>query len=157
MIRIFLHGLESSSQGTKATYLKDVFPDMLIPDFRGGLQERMSELAEILCNLDNIIITGSSFGGLMGTIYAMHNSKAVSRLLLLAPALNFPEFSSYELKKTAVPTRLIIGSNDTVTPASDVLPLARRIFTRLQYEEVDDDHMLANSFRKYDWRKLLAE
>jgi pimeloyl-ACP methyl ester carboxylesterase len=93
----------------------------------------------------------------MGTLYAMQKQEAVDRLVLLAPALNFPEFLQYKLKSIEVPTRIIIGSDDTVTPVQEVLPLARKIFTNLNYDEVDDTHMLAETFRKFDWQALLAE
>jgi pimeloyl-ACP methyl ester carboxylesterase len=156
MTRIFLHGLESSSKGTKASFLRTLFTDMLIPDFRGSLSERMASLKIILSGREDIIIVGSSFGGLMATLYAMGKPEAVDRLVLLAPALNFPEFSQYELKSLEMPTRIIIGRDDTVTPVKEVLPLARKIFTDLTCNEVDDDHMLAGTFRLFDWQDLLA-
>ena len=157
MTKIFLHGLESSSKGSKSSFLRALFPDMLIPDFKGSLSERMASLEVILAGMENIIIVGSSFGGLMATIYAMENQEALDRLVLLAPALNFPEFSQYTLKNIEVPTWMIIGSDDIVTPVQEVLPLARKIFRDLNYDEVDDDHMLAETFRKFDWQALLGE
>ena len=157
MMRIFLHGLESSSKGAKASFLRLLFPDMLIPDFKGNLSERMASLQTILAGRKNVIIAGSSFGGLMATLYAMENQDAVGRLVLLAPALNFPEFSEYKIKSIEVPTRMIIGCDDNVTPVQEVLPLARKIFTDLNYDEVADGHMLAETFRNFDWQTLLAE
>jgi pimeloyl-ACP methyl ester carboxylesterase len=157
MTRIFLHGLESSSKGSKASFLRALFPDMLIPDFKGSLSERMATLEAILAGRENIVMAGSSFGGLMATLYTMKKQEAVDRLILLAPALNFPEFSQYKLKSIEVPTWIIIGGDDTVTPVQEVLPLARKIFTDLNYDEVDDTHMLAETFRKFDWQTLLAE
>ena len=157
MTRIFLHGLESSSKGAKASFLRLLFPDMLIPDFKGNLSERMASLQTILAGRKNVIIAGSSFGGLMATLYAMENQDAVGRLVLLAPALNFPEFSEYKIKGIEVPTRMIIGCDDNVTPVQEVLPLARKIFTDLNYDEVADGHMLAETFRNFDWQTLLAE
>jgi alpha-beta hydrolase superfamily lysophospholipase len=156
MIRVFLHGLESSSKGSKATYLKGIYPDMLIPDFKGRLSERMSELETILAGMEGIIMTGSSFGGLMATIYAMEKPETVDRLVLLAPALNFPEFSQYIINRIHVPTVILIGKNDTVTPMTEVLPQAEKIFAKMKFEEVDDDHMLARTFRDFDWQTLLA-
>ena len=155
MTRIFLHGLESSSKGAKASFLKDLFPDMLTPDFKGNLSVRMGSLETILAGRENIVMVGSSFGGLMGTLYAMQKQGAVARLILLAPALNFPEFLQYKLNIIEVPTRIIIGNDDIVTPAQEVLPLARKIFTDLNYDEVNDTHMLAETFRKFDWQAML--
>ena len=155
MVRIFLHGLESSSRGTKATFLRDQFPDMIIPDFRGSLSERMNSLNSILRGRKEIILVGSSFGGLMATLYAMENGDAVVKLVLLAPALNFPDFSGCGVKQLSIPVWMIIGKHDTVTPAEIVLPIAGSIFSDLTYDEVNDDHMLAGTFRSLDWKSLL--
>ena len=157
MVKIFLHGLESSSRGAKATFLRGQFPEMLIPDFRGSLPERMKSLNTALAGRRGIVLVGSSFGGLMATLYAMENPDTVERLVLLAPALNFPDFSEYGIKQVSIPTRMIIGRHDTITPAELVLPVARRIFADLTYDEVNDDHMLAGTFRSLDWKSLLQE
>ena len=156
-MKIFLHGLESSSKGAKATFLRDLYPDMEIPDFRGSLSERMASTHAVLAGKKNIILIGSSFGGLMATIFAMENNDAVDRIVLLAPALNFPEFSRYTIHRIDIPTWVIIGKDDAVTPAEKVVPMARKIFANLHYDEVDDDHMLAKTFRKLDWKTLLSE
>ena len=156
-MKIFLHGLESSSKGTKAVFLGDRFPEMKIPDFTGSLSERMQSLHAILAGQNNIILIGSSFGGLMATIFAMEYPDAVERIVLLAPALNFPEFSNYKMQQIDIPTWMIIGRDDIVTPPEKVVPMAGKIFTNLHYTEVYDDHRLAGTFRKYDWETLLSE
>lgn len=155
-MKIFLHGLESSSRGAKATFLRGLYPEMVIPDFKGSLSERLESLYAILEGHNNLLITGSSFGGLMATIFAMQNTDAVKRLVLLAPALNFPEFLKYTQRQINTPTRIIIGRSDTVTPAELVIPMAGKIFTDLHYDEVEDDHLLGRTFRKLDWNSLLA-
>ena len=156
-MKMFLHGLEGSSKGAKAAFLRGLFPDMAIPDFKGSLSERMAVLRAVLAGQKNIILIGSSFGGLMATIFAIQNNNAVERVVLLAPALNFPEFSGYAIQRIDTPTWLIIGREDIVTPAEKVVPTARKIFATLHYEEVVDDHMLARTFRKLDWKTLLTE
>jgi alpha-beta hydrolase superfamily lysophospholipase len=156
-MKIFLHGLESSSKGAKATFLRDCYPDMIIPDFSGSLSERMVSLHDILAGQKDIRLIGSSFGGLMATIFAMENQGAVDRVVLLAPALNFPEFLQYPIKELNIPAWMIIGKRDTVTPPAKVVPAAHKIFTTLHYDEVDDDHLLARTFRNLDWQTMLAE
>ncbi len=156
-MKIFLHGLESSSKGSKAVFLQDLYPEMEIPDFAGSLSERMASLNAILAGQKNVMLIGSSFGGLMATIFAMGFTDAVERIVLLAPALNFPEFSYYKMQRIDTPAWMIIGRYDTVTPAAKVVPMARKIFTNLHYDEVDDDHRLARTFRKFDWKNLLSE
>ena len=96
---IFLHGLEGTSQGTKATLLRSLFPEMLTPDFRGSLEERMATLNPILGDQDVWTIVGSSFGGLMAALFACQRPAQVRKLVLMAPALVLPQFA-------ASPTRL---------------------------------------------------
>ena len=67
---IFIHGLEGSSQGDKATLLRGLFPGMLTPDFRGPLDERMQGLVALLGKRKGWILIGSSLGGLMATVFA---------------------------------------------------------------------------------------
>ncbi|MBW2467233.1 MAG: alpha/beta fold hydrolase [Deltaproteobacteria bacterium] len=156
-MKIFLHGLESSSKGAKASYLRSLYQEIRIPDFTGSLAKRMSSLNSILAGSENIILIGSSFGGLMATIFAMENQDAVKRIVLLAPALNFPEFASYTIQRLEIPTWMVIGRDDTVTPAAEVVPLARKIYANLHYDEVEDDHLLAKTFRDLDWEAFLKE
>jgi len=156
-MKIFLHGLESSSKGAKASFLLNLYPEMVIPDFTGDLSARMQSLNRILAGQKNITLVGSSFGGLMATIYAMENQDRVDRVILLAPALNFLEFSRYTIQRLTIPAWMIIGRNDTVTPAADVVPTAKKIFANLHHDEVDDDHMLAGTFRGLAWKSLLGD
>jgi len=155
-MKIFLHGLESSSRGAKATFLRGLFPEMVTPDFTGSLSERMTTLHAVLAGQNDIVLTGSSFGGLMATIFAMEKKDLVDRVVLLAPALNFPEIADYTQCRIHMPARMIIGRDDTVTPAEKVVPIARQIFVNLRYDEVDDDHMLSRTFRKLDWQSMLT-
>jgi len=154
---VFLHGLESSSQGTKARWLKEHFPHMVIPDFSGELDKRLKHLDSILTAQEKLTMIGSSFGGLMATIFGLENPTRVDQVILLAPALNFPDFSLYQGRSTRIPTQLYIGKNDTVCPPEIVLPLARQTFQNLITHESNDDHMLRNTFEKIDWWKLIGE
>ncbi|MCX5877913.1 MAG: alpha/beta hydrolase, partial [Deltaproteobacteria bacterium] len=63
-LRMFIHGLESNNQGTKAIYFREKFPGMLTPNFPCPLDERMARLREILSGQNEILLVGSSFGGL---------------------------------------------------------------------------------------------
>jgi hypothetical protein len=51
---------------------------------------------------------------------------------------------------------MIIGQKDTVTPPEKVIPMALKIFTALQYDIVDDNHLLADTFRNLDWEAMLS-
>ena len=119
-LRIFIHGLESNNQGTKAVYFRKNFPGMLTPNFPGPLGERMAKLRAILSGQSNIIMVGSSFGGLMASIFAIENEPSVRRLILLAPAINLMEFTPYRERKILMPVHIYHGRQDEVIPISDI-------------------------------------
>jgi pimeloyl-ACP methyl ester carboxylesterase len=152
---LFLHGLDSSSKGTKGRYFTEYFPDLIAPDFTGSLRERLQVLETICKSLKQMVMIGSSLGGLMATCFAIAHPKRVQRLILLAPALNFPEFSP-PAPPLHIPTLLIIGRNDTVTPSDLVIPAARATFENLEIRFFDDDHLLRTAFSAVDWQRLLA-
>ena len=152
---IFIHGLESSSRGTKASWFKEHYPQMIIPDFTGSLAERLECLIRVLAGYDELTMIGSSFGGLMATIFALEHPERLRQVILLAPALNFPDFTKYHGRVATVPARLYIGSNDTVCPPKIVIPVASEAFTDLVVDETDDDHLLRKTFNNIKWRELL--
>lgn len=153
---IFLHGLDSSSRGTKGSYLTKNFPEVLCPDFFGSLQERLKQLAVLCTGRDDLNLIGSSFGGLMATCYAISNRRNVKQLTLLAPALNCAEYTP-PAQLLNIPTLLVIGRHDTVTPPDLVLPKAEKTFGNLEVMLVDDDHMLHGTFRTLPWQERHLE
>ena len=84
MTAIFLHGLDSSSQGTKGSWFRQNFPDMLLPDFTGSFSERLAKLQCITAGHEDLIMIGSSFGGMMAAAFALERPGQVKRLILLA-------------------------------------------------------------------------
>jgi len=157
LTRVFIHGLESSSQGTKGVFFRTRCPDMIIEDFVGSFKERMNKLHDILFHRNNLIVVGSSYGGLMATVYAAKNEEKIKKLILLAPALNTDEFKSYLNKKLHLPVIMYHGRNDDVVPPAVVRDIAREVFTDLHYHLVDDDHSLHNTFSVMDWDTLLEK
>ena len=123
---LFLHGLDSSIQGTKARWFARHFPNVRMQDYHGSLEERLEQLAVQCRGLSGLVLVGSSFGGLMATCHAIRHPEQCEWLILLAPALNFAEFVPPP-EKIAIPTRIIIGRDDVVTPPALVLPIARRL------------------------------
>jgi pimeloyl-ACP methyl ester carboxylesterase len=152
---IFLHGLMGSSQGFKATLLRDLYPHILIPDFRGSLEERMAQLTPILADEPEWVIIGSSMGGLMGALFTCQHPERVGKLILLAPALTWPDFFENPPAPVSVPTVVYHGRRDTVVPVEPVRDLAARIFTDLTFYVVDDDHGLHRAVQAIDWSSLL--
>jgi pimeloyl-ACP methyl ester carboxylesterase len=155
-LRVFIHGLESSSQGTKGVYFSEKFPDMLIEDYTGLLEKRMAKLRNLLAGKKDIILVGSSFGGLMAAIYACENEENVRRLILLAPALDLGYFKPYTERRLEIPVWLYHGKEDDVVPPVPVEKIARKVFSNLSYHLVDDDHSLHRTFPDMEWDRLLS-
>lgn len=154
--RILLHGLEGSSQGYKANYLRNVVPGLLTPDFRGSLSERMEQLHAILGVKTDWTVIGSSFGGLMGALFTCQHPQQVRRLILFAPALIWPEFANDLPNPVPNPTIIFHGDRDEVIPLDLVQSLAERVFTNLQFNVVRDDHRLRKTVSSIDWKALVA-
>jgi pimeloyl-ACP methyl ester carboxylesterase len=155
-LRIFIHGLDSSNQGTKSVFFREKCPDMVIPYFTGSLDERMKSLRSVLFQKTGIILVGSSFGGLMAAIFAMENEERVDRMILLAPAINLVEFADYRSKTLSVPVWIYHGSSDIVIPLNDVEKVAKSVFHHLSFNVVEDDHYLSKTFKTLDWDRLLS-
>ena len=152
---LFLHGLDSSIGGTKAQWFKLHFPQVRLRNYSGDLDQRLGQLEEETAGLDQLILVGSSFGGLMAACFAIRHPERCRRLVLLAPALNFTEYQPPAVP-LALPALLVIGQYDTVCPPDLVLPLARATFSNLEVRIEDDDHMLHRTFPVLDWQRSLT-
>jgi pimeloyl-ACP methyl ester carboxylesterase len=155
MKTIFLHDLDSSGFGTKGRFFAEHFPEMLRPDFEGTLEERLTSTRQLIAGCNELIIVGSSFGGLMGACLAQEQPETIKRLIMLAPALNFEGYEP-PAQMITCQSLLVIGSDDTVTPPSLVLPAAKKTFSNLEINLVEDDHLLHNTYRDLDWPNLLV-
>lgn len=153
---IFIHGLEGSSQGVKATLLRGLYPEILTPDFPGDLAARMEKLRAVLDKGRNWTVVGSSFGGLMGALFTTEHPGQVRKLVLLAPALIWPDFASRPPGPVDTPTVVYHGRRDTLIPLNLVRNLAEQVFLNLEFHEVDDDHGLYQTVQALDWPVVLA-
>ena len=153
--RVFIHGLDSSSRGTKGSYFRARYPDMLMEDFFGPMEERMAKLAAMLTDKKDLILVGSSYGGLMATLYACRNPADVRKLVLLAPALRHCDFRPFYGTPLTMPVVHYHGSNDVVVLPAPTLEAAQRLFKNLESHLVDDDHDLHRVFPALDWNSLL--
>jgi pimeloyl-ACP methyl ester carboxylesterase len=154
---VFIHGLESTSQGNKAQYFRKLFPQMIIEDYTGDFITRMRKLNRVLDGRDNLILVGSSFGGLMAARFALNNEPRVRKLILLAPALNIEGFADAVTKQLQIPVILYHGTQDEVVNPDAVKKIAERTFGRLEHHLVDDDHPLSNVFPTLPWSALLEQ
>ena len=154
--RIFLHGLDSSNQGVKAAFFREHFSDMIVPTFTGDLLTRMEKLREILTAKSEITMVGSSFGGLMASIFAMENPSLVKKLILLAPAIHVIKNAPVTIRTISTPIQIYHGDKDEVIPLADVESIARELFRNLSFNIVQDDHSLHETFKALNWKALLA-
>lgn len=151
---VFIHGLESTSQGTKGQYFHKHFPQMIIEDYFGEFNERMQKLIGLLADKNNLVLVGSSYGGLMAAQFALQNENRVKKLILLAPALMLPEFTPGN-KQLDQPVVLYHGTEDDIVDPHLVKDIAEKTFRRLEHHFVHDDHPLTATFPTLDWKKLL--
>jgi pimeloyl-ACP methyl ester carboxylesterase len=152
---LYIHGSESNSRTYKAALLREIFPGMRVPDFIGGMPERMKQLETILGAESGWRLVGSSLGGLMAALFAMEHPEQVLKLVLLAPALTLPGFTKILSAQITIPTTIVQGTHDEFIPLEPTRKLAEKIFTHLTYIPVDDDHRLHKTAKELDWKKLL--
>jgi len=154
--RTFLHGLESTSRGTKGIYFRRRYPDMIIEDYTGPLEIRMEAMEAHLSGKDSLILVGSSYGGLMAALFACRHPERVRKIVLLAPALSLTEFDPYRTARLAIPVVLYHGRFDDVVDPDKVRDIAQTAFIRLDYHLIDDDHALSSRFPDLPWDDLLC-
>ena len=152
---VFIHGLESTAQGTKGQFFRQFFPQMIIEDYSGDFATRMRKLDGLLSSKNDLILVGSSYGGLMATQYAIDNENKVKKMILLAPALNLTEFKPPAHTKLLLPVIIYHGNNDDVVNPYIVKNIALKYFSNLEHHLVDDDHPLHKTFPVLDWNNLL--
>ena len=152
---VFIHGLESTAQGTKGQFFRQFFSQMIIEDYTGDFATRMRKLDGLLSGKNDLILVGSSYGGLMATQYAIDNENKVKKMILLAPALNLTEFKPPEHTKLHLPVIIYHGNNDDVVNPYIVKNIALKYFSNLEHHLVEDDHSLHKTFPALDWTNLL--
>jgi len=153
--RVFIHGLESTSRGTKGAFFHERYPEMILEDFEGSFLQRMEKLEELLAKKTGLILVGSSYGGLMAAVYACQNQERVRKLILLAPALHLEPYAPYRNKKLHIPIAIVHGLRDDVVPLPAVRTIAERLFENHTFSAVDDDHSLHDTFATLPWDALL--
>ena len=140
---LFFHGLESGPHGSKYRALKERFPGIVSPDFR-GMREVGERIAHAIAETEgeeDLLIIGSSFGGLIAGLLAHRHPERVAGYILCAPALHWDDAA--EITKTPDHAALIHGVGDEVVPVE-----ASRVFARAHGHlllEVEDGHRLAET------------
>jgi pimeloyl-ACP methyl ester carboxylesterase len=152
---LYIHGSESDSNSGKARQFREWFPGMVTPDFTGSFEERMRQLHDVVANKSDWTFIGSSYGGLMATVFALDDESQLRKLILLAPALTLDPLGSFAKPKVvSVPTTLIHGTLDTIVPLEPVREIAQKLFTNLTIHIVEDDHRLHKTAEEMDWKSI---
>ncbi len=153
---VFIHGLDSSSRGTKGAFFQARYPRMIVEDFEGPFEERMAKLETLLTDKDGLTLIGSSLGGLMAAVFSFRHVEKIAKLILLAPALNHLPPEMCRNLKLNFPVVIYHGNRDETVPPGPVHDIARQIFTNLTYHLVEDDHSLHQIFFSLAWDDLLS-
>jgi len=160
---IFIHGLESSGDGFKGQLLRRRLPGCLTPNFtkytpnksiRLLFEERMKQLIPVLKEKVEWIIIGSSFGGLMATLFTLKNPSKVSKLILLAPYLSTLILDPKINPPVNVPVIVFHGKYDKIVSIKRSQRVAEKFFTNLIYNKVNDDHSLKRTVEALDWIEI---
>ena len=148
---VFLHGLESGPHGSKFHLLQSLgLGEVLAPDCHGvqDVARRLAMIEAALGDTPQLLLVGSSFGGLMALVFAAAHPQQIAGLVLCAPAVHRPELvdlpgSPGGGELPAVPVRVRHGSQDTVVPLAPVRAFCQAQGLPLQV--IDDGHRLAES------------
>jgi len=164
---IFIHGLESTGKGFKGQFLKNLFPEILTPDFEPYLsnsisikvllEKRMLQLNTVLKDKKNWIIIGSSFGGLMGALYTLKHPEKVKMLILLAPFFGANLINPSKFEPINVPIVVFHGKYDLTASIEKSKSISNMLFSNLEYHIVDDDHFLHVTVEKINWIQLIGK
>ncbi len=154
--RAFIHGLDSSSRGSKGTFFRQRYPEMIIEDFFGSFPQRMEKLEILLAQKQDLILIGSSYGGLMAAVYACLHEERLNKLILLAPALHLEPYKPYRNRKLHIPIAIFHGVRDNVVPLEAVRTIAGQLFENCSFNVLEDDHSLHDTYAALDWDSLLG-
>ncbi len=93
----------------------------------------------------------------MAAQYAVENEGRVKKMILLAPALNLPEFRPPGNTKLQIPVIIYHGTGDDIVDPYAVKTIARKHFSNLEHNFVNDDHSLHKTFPQINWNGILLE
>jgi len=96
---VYLHGFASSPQSSKARFFAERFTELRVPFTAPELDEGSFETLTIsrqLSVIENavdgelVVMMGSSMGGYLAALFAARHVEQVEKMVLLAPAFQFP-------------------------------------------------------------------
>ena len=146
---VWAHGLWGSPNGSKITAIRESGVKVIAPDFNEMELIDRVELIEETIEAGDFVLAGSSWGGLACALAAQRKPDRIKGLLLLAPALHFPEPPNNNPKDLVAPNNIpviIIHSvEDDIVPISASKDYIERSEDNVKLIEVKDNHVLENS------------
>jgi len=158
---IWAHGLWGSPNGSKITAIRDSGIEVISHDFNDMELIDRVELLEKTMEVGNVVLAGSSWGGLACALAAQRKSDKLKGLLLLAPALHYPEPPNNNpedlVAPKEVPVTIIHSIEDDIVPISASKDYIERSDNNIKLIEVNDNHVLENSIELiiFEAKKLL--
>jgi predicted esterase len=138
---VFVHGKEGSPQGVKARMLRDQF-SCEAPNFTGmDLEERLELLEECTRDRTDLLLVGSSMGGLVAAITYSRYPERFKGYVLIAPA-----FHTEDVQQVVnVPEHAMVfhGHRDVIVPIEEVEAQCQRLGIPFQAEKKGDHRMHA--------------
>jgi pimeloyl-ACP methyl ester carboxylesterase len=135
----FFHGLESGPVGTKSARLMEDF-DVECPDFEGmmDIDERLEKAERLTRDETDMVVVGSSFGGLLAALLYAKHPERFRTYVLMAPAL----YRDAAERVDAMPPGAVVihGRRDEVVPIDQVREFCADF--DVEFIEVDEEHRL---------------
>ena len=159
---VWAHGLWGSPNGRKGTAIRESGIDVISPDSNEMELVNRVELLEKTIEIGDVVLAGSSWGGLACALTAQEKPEKLRGLLLLAPALHYPEPPNEvpeELKAPGdVPVTIIHSTTDDIVPISASKDYIKRSGNNVRLIEVEDSHVLEGSIELIisEAKKLLS-
>lgn len=137
----FFHGKESGPHGSKYHSLTTL-GEVHSPDFQGmDIWERLEKAEAVTEGEEDLIVVGSSMGGLLASMLYSRHPERFRALVLMAPALHLPEAREV-IDKMPEPENIAVfhGRDDEVVPLAPVMEFCARF--DIPVEVVEDGHRL---------------
>ena len=146
---LWAHGLWGSPNGSKITAIRESGIEAITPDFNEMELIDRVELIKKEMEKGDLVLAGSSWGGLACALAAQEKPEKLKGLLLLAPALAFPEPPNNDPEKLLAPksspVTIIHSVTDDIVPIKSSKDYLRRSGDNVKLIEVEDSHVLENS------------
>ena len=146
---VWAHGLWGSPNGSKVTAVRESGIEVISPDFNEMELVNRVELLEKTIEIGDVLLAGSSWGGLACALTAQKRPDKLKGLLLLAPALHYPEPPNDNpdnlIAPDGIPITIIHSKTDDIVPISASKNYANRSGNHVNLIVVKDSHVLENS------------